>query len=91
MDKFRDWLKHRAPWASSSQTSQPPGSDEGKRMARADQIRKLQADVSRLQQERLALSNAGGDQAGAGDGQMAKLELELNQAQQELAKLQGRI
>jgi len=49
----------------------------------------LQADISRLQQERLELSNAGGDQT-RNEG-MARIERELDIAQQELGKLQGRI
>ena len=91
MDKFRDWLKHRSPWASSSQASQPSGSDEGKRMARADHIRKLQADISRLQQERFSAQQCRRRSSRNGRRSMVKLELELNQAQQELAELQGRI
>jgi len=86
MDRLRDWLRHRTPTSSSAHTAT---TDEGRRRARADHISRLQADISRLQQERLELSNEGGDQA-RNEG-MARIERELGTAQQELAKLQGRI
>jgi hypothetical protein len=56
----------------------------------------MQANVSRIQQDILALSNAtkgqaGSEQDGAEAGQMAALNRELEMAQRELAKIQGRI
>jgi hypothetical protein len=56
----------------------------------------LQARVSRLQQEILALSNAAesatnGNPRGDSKAQLATLERQLDEAQRELAKYQGRI
>jgi hypothetical protein len=55
----------------------------------------MQAHVSKVQQDILALSNAAGrtdaDAREGSNAQMAALERELDEAQRELAKYQGRI
>jgi hypothetical protein len=48
----------------------------------------LQANISRLQQERLKLSNA---EVRSGNEQMTRVERELETTQRDLAKIQGRI
>ena len=70
--------------------------DRDSRAARATDVTAMQANVSRIQQDILALSNAtngqaGSEQDGAEAGQMAALNRELEMAQRELAKIQGRI
>lgn len=95
MDRIRDWLRRRSSQPASSPAAGTSGSDLGTRTARADHIIALRAEVSRLQQERLALSNAGKGQPSAtgtdSHRQMATIERGLDRAQRELAKLQGRI
>ena len=56
----------------------------------------MQANVSRIQQEILTLSNATGtqatgDQDSAAGERMVELNRELDTAQRELGKIQGRI
>jgi peptidoglycan hydrolase CwlO-like protein len=87
MDKIRDWLSRRSSGSTSATTVQTQDPDRAARTTRADNVTELQAKVSRLQQEILALSNT----AGGSTAQMAALERDLNQAQRELAKYQGRI
>jgi peptidoglycan hydrolase CwlO-like protein len=87
MDKIRDWLSRRSSGSTSANTAKTQDSDRAARTTRADNVTELQAKVSRLQQEILALSNT----AGSSTAQMAALERELDQAQRELAKYQGRI
>jgi peptidoglycan hydrolase CwlO-like protein len=87
MDKIRDWLSRRSSRSTSASTAKTQDSDRAARTTRADHVTELQAKVSRLQQDILALSNS----AGSSTAQMAALERELDQAQRELAKYQGRI
>jgi peptidoglycan hydrolase CwlO-like protein len=87
MDKIRAWLSRLSSGSTSSNTTKTQDSDWAARTTRADHVTELQAKVSRLQQEILALSNT----AGSSNAQMAALERELDQAQRELAKYQGRI
>lgn len=95
MERIRDWLR-RLTGQTRSNAARPQRSDGAARQTRADRIVALQADVSRLQQEILALSNAavggpGGAARGASSAQMAQLEQRLEATQEELAKYQGRI
>ncbi len=59
-------------------------------LERADRILNLRADVSRLQQLRLAHSDGSTPGESAASG-MASIERDLAEAQRELAKLQARI
>lgn len=87
MDRIRDWLSRRSSGPTSAHTVQTQDAARAARKTRADHVADLHAHVSRLQQEILALSNA----AGTSKAQMAALERELDEAQRELAKYQGRI
>jgi len=87
MDKIRDWLSRHSSGSTSANTAKTQVSDQAARTSRADHVAELHARVSRLQQEILALSNA----PGSSNAQMAALERELDDAQRELAKYQGRI
>jgi hypothetical protein len=96
MDKIRAWLKRLSPGSTSSNTAQTQDPGQSARTTRAEHVTELQAKVSSLQQEILALSNAAGgstagDTRGGGNAQMAALERQLDEAQRELAKYQGRI
>ena len=71
--------------------AQSQDSDRAARKTRADHVTELQVCVSRLQQDILALSNAASGLTGGSNAQMAALERELDEAQRELAKYQGRI
>ena len=87
MDRIRAWLSRFSSGSTSSNTLKTQDSDRAARETRADQVVELQARVSRLQQDIVALSNA----SGTSKAQMAALERELDEAQRELAKYQGRI
>lgn len=95
LDSLRDWLKRfRSPNASPTAHSATTG--DAARHQRATTVAALRDDVSRLQQEILALSNAldghsSGDAHKAGREQLVALERQLTETQQALAKLQGRI
>jgi hypothetical protein len=96
MDRIRAWLSRLSFGSTSASTVQTQDSDQVARNTRADHVTELQAKVSRLQQEILALSNAAGgptagDTRGGSNAQMAALERQLDEAQRELAKYQGRI
>jgi hypothetical protein len=88
MDRILNWLRSRSNGVTSTQSSWTPASDESRRNSRTDQIRVLQANISRLQQERLKLSNA---EVRSGNEQMTRVERELETTQRDLAKIQGRI
>ena len=88
MDRIQNWLRSRSQGGQSTQSARTSTSDEGRLNSRADQIRALQANISRLQQERLELSNA---EVKAVNEQMTRVERELEMTQRELAKFQGRI
>jgi hypothetical protein len=86
MERIRDWFSRFSSGSTPLNTV----------TTRADHVVELQAHVSRLQQEILALSNAAasshnGDTRGDSNAQMASLERQLDEAQRELAKYQGRI
>jgi peptidoglycan hydrolase CwlO-like protein len=87
MYRIRDWLSRFSSGSTSSNPVKTQDTDRAARETRADHVADLQARVSQLQQEILALSNA----AGTSKAQMAALERELDEAQRELAKYQGRI
>jgi hypothetical protein len=96
MDTIRAWLKRLSPGSTSSNTAQTQDPGQSARTTRAEHVTELQAKVSSLQQEILALSNAAGDSTagdirGGSNAQMAALERQLDEAQRELAKYQGRI
>jgi hypothetical protein len=97
MDRIRAWFSRLSSGSSSPNTAQTQDSGGAARKTRADHVTELQAKVSRLQQEILALSNTAaagppaGDTRGDSNAQMAALERELDEAQRELAKYQGRI
>jgi peptidoglycan hydrolase CwlO-like protein len=96
MDRIRDWFGRFSSGSKSSNTSRPRGSGSDSRQNRADHVTELHENVSRIQQEILALSNAAegqtdGGTRGGNQARMADLERELDEAQKELAKYQGRI
>ncbi len=96
MDRIRDWLGRFSSGSRSSNTSRQSGSDSDSRKTRADHVTELHENVSRIQQEILALSNTAEGQTDSGSrggssARMADLERELDEAQRELAKYQGRI
>ena len=95
MDTIRDWLKRRTTRPTSPPPTHTSQTDLGTRTNRAEHIRDLNATVSRLQQERLTLSNASTEKVGSAspgiDPRMAALERELDAAQRELGTIQGRI
>jgi len=96
MDRFRAWISRFSSGSASANTVKTQDTNKTRRESRADLVVELQANISRLQQEILALSNAESSppDGGAGDGsnpQMAALERQLEKAQRELAKYQGRV
>jgi hypothetical protein len=96
MDRIRTWFSRLSSGSTSANTAQTQDSGQAARKTRADHVIELQALVSRLQQEILTLSNAAGgptagDTRGGSNAQMAALERQLDEAQRELAKYQGRI
>ena len=93
MDTIRTLIRRFFP-QQQDRTGRTPATASG--TDRASYISELQEKVRRLQQEILTLSNreAGSSEAparSANSGGMAHLEAELNKAQQELARIQGRI
>ena len=96
MTTVRDWLRHRFSRSFARQTAHTSGSGQSARTSRADRITELQATISSLQQDRVALSQAPREASGTGtdeasDKPMIALERELDDAQRELATIQGRI
>jgi hypothetical protein len=96
MERIREWLNRLSPGSTPANATQTQDSDRAARNTRADHVTELQAKVSRLQQDILALSNAAGGPStvntyGSSDARMATLERELDEAQRELARYQGRI
>jgi peptidoglycan hydrolase CwlO-like protein len=87
MDRIRAWLSRLSFGSTSANTVQTQDSDQVARNNGAYHVTELQAKVCRLQQEILALSDA----LGGSNAQMAALERQLDEAQRELAKYQGRI
>ena len=93
MDTIRTLLKRLSPRPAPPP---PPERSSGPtaegRQSRADHVTEMRENVSRLQQEILAHSNSSRDVgASAFDAKMSSLERELDTAQRELAKLQGRV
>jgi predicted nucleic acid-binding Zn-ribbon protein len=94
MEKLREWLRGGIPMPGSSKPAGKRPDTQESRDSRADRIRNLQAEVSRLQQQRLELSNTAGtvpDSTEAISREMESSERALETAQQELSKLQARI
>lgn len=92
MDKIRTLLHRLSPRPPSADKSERQAPDRDLRGSRATHVSAMQANVSRIQQEILELSNAVEvDGAGVSPGRMADLERELNTAQRELARIQGRV
>ena len=94
MERLIGWL--RSVFGSQGSSPPNPGSDRSQFASRprADRILELQAEVRRLQQDRLALSKSIelGDRADvAASAEMATIEQAIGTAQVELAKLQARI
>ena len=95
MDKIRSWLGRLSP-PPPKQQSGWPRENTAERGARADHLTGLQATVSTLQQELLSLSEVpadGSDPAGqiARSHRIDEIEREMEKAQRELGKYQGRI
>ena len=93
MDAIRALLKRLTPRPAEPATPQrpSPSAAEG-RQSRADHVTEMRAEVSRLQQEILAHSQSSRDAgAAAFDAKMSSLERELDTAQRDLAKVQGRV
>lgn len=93
MDTIRSLLKRiTRRTAEPAATQRPPSTSTDGRQSRAVHVTEMQAEVSRLQQEILAHSQSSRDAgAAAFDAKMSGLERELDTAQRELAKLQGRV
>ena len=96
LESLRDWLKTRFRSPDTSPTAHSAVTGDAARQNRATLVAALREDVSRLQQEILALSNASEDRPAAADrkvdsAKISALERQLTEKQQELAKLQGRI
>ena len=96
MDTIRAWLSRFSSGSSSANTAKTQDPGRSARETRADHVVELQAHVSQLQQEIIALSNAAesqsdGNARGGSDSKMAALERQLEEAQRELSKYQGRI
>ncbi len=93
MEPIRAFLKRLAPRpAEPAPTDRPSSRPSDGRQSRADHVAEMREDVSRLQQEILAHSHSSRDVgAAAFDAKMSGLERELDSAQKELAKLQGRV
>lgn len=95
LDSLRGWLKRfRSP--ATSPTTHSAVSGDVARQNRATLVEALREDVSRLQQEILAISNAAEGRPDDADrkvdgAKISALERQLTEKQQELAKLQGRI
>ena len=95
MEPLRALLKRLAPRPAeptpSPRATSSSSSSEG-RQSRADHVNEMREEVSRLQQEILAHSHSSRDVgASAFDAKMSGLERQLDTAQKELAKLQGRV
>ena len=93
MDSIRSLLKRLAPRpAAPAPPERSSGPTAEGRQSRADHVTEMRENVSRLQQEILAHSNSSREVgAAAFDAKMSGLERELDTAQRELAKLQGRV
>lgn len=93
MTTLRSLLRRLAPKpAEPTPTHRDAPSSSDGRQSRADHVTEMRENVSRLQQEILAHSNSSRDAgAAAFDAKMSGLERELDTAQRELAKLQGRV
>jgi hypothetical protein len=94
MEKLREWLGRILPGQRSPEPARKPMDTQESRDSRADRVRKLQAEVSRLQQRRLELSNTPGSAQDANVDtvhEMEAIERALDTAQIELNKLQARI
>ncbi len=92
METLRTLLKRLAPRPAAPQPTQRSSSSSDGRQSRADHVTEMREEVSRLQQEILAHSHSSRDGgAAAFDATMSSLERELDTAQRELAKLQGRV
>jgi chromosome segregation ATPase len=94
MENLREWLGRMLPGRRASEPARKPMDSQESRDTRADRVRKLQAEVSRLQQRRLELSNSAGSAQDANVDavhEMESIERALDTAQTELSKLQARI
>ena len=96
MQRIRNLIRRPANGSAPAATVQHPGTTAEQRTSRADLVAKLHAEVSRLQQEVLALSDAARLETDAKrradlDATLAKTQLELDQAQREASKFQARI
>lgn len=93
--KIREWVSSLFAGLRPQTEAQVRATDQNVRQKRADMVAGLHADVSRLQQEILQLSNAAGPGGEGGDGpndaRIADLAKDLSAKQRELAKYQGRI
>ena len=96
MQRIRNLLRRPDNGSAPMATVQHPATTAEQRASRADHVTKLHADVSRLQQEVVALSDAARNETDARkradlDATLAKTQLELDQAQREASKFQARI
>jgi hypothetical protein len=88
LEKLRIWIQKLT---SRDTSPDVPFRDIGEpaRQNRDTLVASMREDVSRLQQELLALSNVADGHID--DARISALERQLNEKQQELAKFQGRI
>jgi ABC-type phosphate transport system auxiliary subunit len=94
MEKLREWLGRMLPGKRASVPARKPMDTQESRDSRAYRVLKLQAEVSRLQQRRLELSNTAGSTQDANvdtANEMESIERALDTARTELNKLQARI